>query len=108
MTTRSLVNALATRQQKQVAGVIAAIAFLAFLVTAPFVRIPLAQMPAFISSYQAAIFFIDLITAARLSSCLSACGIKLAPRWSAKTRKPSSCAKTFCIIGSYLRALAQQ
>lgn len=66
MTTRSLVNALATRRQKQVAGVVAAVAFLAFLVTAPFVRIPLAQMPAFISSYQAALFFIDLITAVLL------------------------------------------
>ncbi|MGZ5795175.1 MAG: MASE4 domain-containing protein [Croceibacterium sp.] len=61
-----LVNALATRRQKQLAGVIAATASLAFVATVPFARVPLAKMPAFIPSYQSALFFIDLITAVLL------------------------------------------
>ena len=61
-----LVTALATRRQKQLAGAIAAAAFLAFAAAVPFVRVPLAQMPAFIPSYEVALFFIDLITAVLL------------------------------------------
>jgi hypothetical protein len=61
-----LVTALASRRQIQLAAVIAAIAFLAFAVALPFVRVPLAKMPAFIPSYEAALFFIDLITAVLL------------------------------------------
>jgi hypothetical protein len=61
-----LSTALATRREKRVALAIAAIALVAFLVTVPFVRLPLAKMPAFIPSYEAALFFIDLITAVLL------------------------------------------
>jgi hypothetical protein len=61
-----LVNALATRRQKQLAAVIAAAALLAFVVAVPFARVPLTPLPAFIPSYQAALFFIDLITAVLL------------------------------------------
>ena len=45
---------------------IAAVATLTFATTVPFVRVPLAQMPAFIPAYEAALFFIDLITAVLL------------------------------------------
>ena len=61
-----LSNALATGKEKRVAGAIALLMLLSFAAAAPFVRIPLAQMPAFIPSYEAALFFIDLITAALL------------------------------------------
>lgn len=54
---------LASRGQKRFALVVAAITILAFLAAVPFVRVPLAKMPAFIPSYEAALFFIDLITA---------------------------------------------
>jgi hypothetical protein len=58
-----LVKALATPRHKRLAAVVAAIAFVAFAGAVPFVRLPLAQMPAFIPTYEAALFFIDLITA---------------------------------------------
>lgn len=58
-----LVAALATPRQKRLAAAIAAAALLAFAVTVPFVRVPLAKMPAFIPAYEFALFFIDLITA---------------------------------------------
>ena len=58
-----LVNAAATPRQKQFAIAIALVALLGFLMAAPFARVHLAQLPAFITSYQAALFFIDLITA---------------------------------------------
>jgi hypothetical protein len=61
-----LSNALATETEKRVAGAIALVVVLLFAAAAPFVRLPLAQMPAFIPSYEAALFFIDLITAALL------------------------------------------
>ena len=61
-----LANALATGKEKRIAGAIALVVLLLFAAAVPFVRIPLAQMPAFIPSYEAALFFIDLITAARL------------------------------------------
>src|SRR5512139_2448213 len=71
-----LSTALATQREKSVALAVAAIAFFAFLAIVPFVRVPLAKMPAFIPSYEAALFFIDLITAVllfdqavRLRSC---------------------------------------
>lgn len=51
-----LVTALATRRHKQLAGAIAAAAFLAFAVAVPFVRVPLAKIPAFIPGYEAALF----------------------------------------------------
>ncbi len=55
-----LATALATRRQNQVAAAIAAAALLAFAVAVPFVRVPLAKMPAFIPAYEFALFFIDL------------------------------------------------
>lgn len=58
-----LATALATERQQQIAVVIAATVFLGFAIAVPFVRLPLAKMPAFIPSYEAALFFIDLITA---------------------------------------------
>lgn len=61
-----LVTAPATPRQKRVALIIAAATFLAFLIAVPFVRVPLVRMPAFIPSYEAALLFIDLITAALL------------------------------------------
>jgi hypothetical protein len=54
---------LASRGQKRLALVVAVVAVLAFAVAVPFVRVPLAKMPAFIPSYEAALFFIDLVTA---------------------------------------------
>jgi len=61
-----LATALATPREKRVAAAIAFAALLAFAVAVPFVRVPLAKMPAFIPSYEAALFFIDLITAVLL------------------------------------------
>ncbi len=61
-----LTNTLATAREKRVAVAIALAVALLFAVAAPFVRLPLAQMPAFIPSYEAALFFVDLITAALL------------------------------------------
>ncbi|MDD1679780.1 MAG: MASE4 domain-containing protein, partial [Methanomicrobiales archaeon] len=61
-----LANALATGKEKRIAAAIALVVLLLFAAAAFFVRIPLAQMPAFIPSYEAALFFIDLITAALL------------------------------------------
>ena len=58
-----LATAYATRREQRFALVIAAISLLAFIAILPFVRVPLAKMPAFIPSYEAALFFIDLITA---------------------------------------------
>ena len=42
------------------------VSFLAFLVTIPYVRVPLARIPAFIPAYQSALFVVDLITAVLL------------------------------------------
>ena len=61
-----LSTALATQQEKRVALTIAVIFFAAFIAIVPFVRVPLAKMPAFIPSYEAALFFIDLIVAVLL------------------------------------------
>lgn len=57
-----LVEALAMRRHKRLAAVIATIALVAFVAAVPFVRVPLARMPAFIPAYEAALFLIDLIT----------------------------------------------
>lgn len=62
----SLATALATGRQKRIALAIAAVSFVMFAAIVPFVRVPLLQMPAFIPSYEAALFFIDLITAVLL------------------------------------------
>jgi hypothetical protein len=61
-----LATALATRREKLLALMIAGVALVAFIALVPFVRVPLARMPAFIPSYEAALFFIDLITAVLL------------------------------------------
>jgi hypothetical protein len=58
-----LVTALATPRERRIALIIAVVTFLAFIAAVPFVRVPLTRMPAFIPSYEAALFFIDLITA---------------------------------------------
>lgn len=61
-----LSTALATAREKQLALIIAAVTFVAFLAIVPLARVPLAKMPAFIASYQASLFFIDLTTAVLL------------------------------------------
>ncbi len=61
-----LAMAPAGRRERHVALVIAAASVLLFIAIVPFARVPLAKMPAFIPSYEAALFFIDLITAALL------------------------------------------
>ncbi|WP_271566079.1 MASE4 domain-containing protein [Bradyrhizobium sp. CCBAU 11386] len=61
-----LSTALATAGETRLALVIAVVAFVAFLAVVPLARVPLARMPAFIPGYQAALFFIDLITAVLL------------------------------------------
>lgn len=58
-----LTTALASGGQKRAALVIAIVAAIGFVVAVPFARTPLAKLPAFIPSYEAALFFIDLITA---------------------------------------------
>jgi hypothetical protein len=58
-----LATAPATRGEKRLAVAIASIALVLFIAFLPFVRTPLAPMPAFIPSYEAALFFIDLVTA---------------------------------------------
>src|SRR5512133_3023039 len=61
--TAFLATALATRREKTIALAIASASLLLFIVAVPFVRMPLPKLPAFIPSYEAALFFIDLITA---------------------------------------------
>jgi len=58
-----LPTALAAHREKQFAVAIAAVALVVFIAIVPFARVPLARMPAFIPSYEAALFFVDLITA---------------------------------------------
>lgn len=58
-----LATALASQGQKRAALVIAALAAVGFFLAVPFVRVPLVKLPAFIPSYEAALFFVDLITA---------------------------------------------
>ena len=63
---RFLATAIATKAEQRIALVIAVAAFLSFAVAVPYVRVPLAKMPAFIPSYEAALFLIDLVTAVLL------------------------------------------
>src|SRR5689334_12904346 len=58
-----LATASASRGQKRAAIGIAIAALVLFAAVAPFVRVHLVKMPAFIPSYEAVLFFIDLITA---------------------------------------------
>ena len=62
----ALATARATPGQRRIAMGIAGVALLAFILVVPFVRTPLPKLPAFIPAYQAALFFIDLITAVLL------------------------------------------
>jgi hypothetical protein len=62
----SLITTLASSRQQRIALAIAVATLVAFAVAVPFVRVPLARMPAFIPSYEAALLFIDLITAVLL------------------------------------------
>lgn len=67
----ALATAQATAQEKRIAGAIALVCLVVFVVAVPFVRVPLPRVPAFIPAYQAALFFVDLITAALLiDQCL--------------------------------------
>ncbi len=61
-----LASAPASVRERKTAIAIAAGALLVFAALLPFVRVPLARLPAFIPSYEAALFFIDLITAVLL------------------------------------------
>ena len=58
-----LTTALASQGQKRAALVIAALAAIGFALAVPFARVPLVRLPAFIPGYEAALFFVDLITA---------------------------------------------
>ncbi len=58
-----LATAPATDGERKIAVVIAVLSLLLFAGLLPFVRVPLARLPAFIPSYEAALFFVDLITA---------------------------------------------
>ena len=63
---RFLATAVATKTEQMIALAIAGAGFLAFVAAVPFVRVPLARLPAFIPSYEAALFLIDLVTAVLL------------------------------------------
>ena len=61
-----LATALATQRDRRIAAAFAAVSFVAFLAVVPFVRVPLPAIPAFIPAYEAALFLIDVLTAALL------------------------------------------
>lgn len=61
-----LSTAPATFGERVIAIAVVGISFLAFLITIPYVRVHLTPVPAFIPAYQAALFFVDLITAVLL------------------------------------------
>ena len=61
-----LSTAPATKAERIAAFAIIGIAVLAFVVTVPFARTPLARVPAFIPAYQSILFICDLITAVLL------------------------------------------
>jgi two-component system, sensor histidine kinase and response regulator len=63
-----LSTALALPGEKRLARLVVAVSLLAFMVGLPFVRTPLAQIPAFIPSYEAALWINDTITAVLLFS----------------------------------------
>ncbi len=54
--------------EKRLAGVVVAVSLLAFLAGLPFVRVPLLRVPAFIPSYEAALWISDTVTAVLLFS----------------------------------------
>lgn len=61
-----LSTAAATSGERLAAITVVIVAFLAFLVTIAYVRVPLARVPAFIPAYQSALFIIELMTAVLL------------------------------------------
>src|SRR5579862_2797588 len=61
-----LATAIATSRQKRLALAIAVASLLLFLAFVPFARVHLLKLPTFIPTYEAALFFIDLITAVLL------------------------------------------
>ena len=61
-----LSTATPTFGERVVAIAVVATSFLAFVLTVPYVRVPLARIPAFIPAYQSALFLVDLITAVLL------------------------------------------
>ena len=61
-----LATAHATQRERRIAAAVAAVSFVVFLAVVPFVRVPLPAIPAFIPAYEAALFLIDVITAALL------------------------------------------
>ncbi len=61
-----LATALATREQKRLALIIACFCALAFALAAPFARVQLVPLPIFIPSYEAVLVFIDVVTAVLL------------------------------------------
>jgi two-component system sensor histidine kinase UhpB len=61
-----LATAIATPREKRIAHSIALAALVAFTLIWPFARVPLPAAPAFIPSYEAALFFIDIFTAVLL------------------------------------------
>jgi len=62
----ALTTAPAGGRERRIALGIAIASFAAFVAIVPFVRTPLPRMPAFIPSYEAALFFLDLVTACLL------------------------------------------
>jgi signal transduction histidine kinase/ActR/RegA family two-component response regulator len=61
-----LSTASASSGERTAAIAVVGVAFLAFIVTIPYVRVPLARVPSFIPAYQAALFIIDLMTSVLL------------------------------------------
>lgn len=63
---RSLATAVATAGNRKVAFFIGAAALIASVLIVPFARVPLPKMPGFIPAYEAALIFVDLLTAVLL------------------------------------------
>ena len=61
-----LATAIAGPEQRRLAIIVTAVSGLAFLAAAPFARVPLIPVPAFIPAYEAALVVVDLITAVLL------------------------------------------
>ena len=58
-----LLGELTDRTEQRLATAVVGISVLLFIAAAPFARVPLAQVPAFIPAYEAALITMDLITA---------------------------------------------
>src|SRR5580704_12632085 len=62
----SLSTLRAGRRERRTAWAVVIVSALAFVAAIPFVRVPLAKLPAFIPSYESALTINDLITAVLL------------------------------------------